>query len=409
MNIDRLLSIHQSDALMRIGAINKQMLIAQYAQCQQISKLQKELESCSNVSKKILENQIKDIKHQEQLKYYKSLAYAMKEAIEYIAKENNIEFQCFLFELYSPLILENIREAKAVLEEISDKEYCADIEKSLQAIGVVYSTSKLVYENSDFYKIISAKAIYSNQKESLDKKIQELYHKKLEIQKEILAIQPKPNKNKSRVCWIGVLFVISIYILGCLIYSLFSDPKMFILSVESFLIFSPIYIVLLWLILNERNWRKNYPEYIKSLQNKKEVLEQELNSIDIEIYKEEDILNTSQYVQLTKSIQQSCPYWEKIVLVISECLNMNSIEDANPKVSANKYDPLFEQVAYLVVQTQQASTSMIQRKFSIGYNRAARLMNQLEVVGIVGPAHGSKPREVLCINEKDLKYKLENN
>ena len=337
------------------------MLIAQYAQCQQISKLQKELESCSNVSKKILENQIKDIKHQEQLKYYKSLAYAMKEAIEYIAKENNIEFQCFLFELYSPLILENIREAKAVLEEISDKEYCADIEKSLQAIGVVYSTSKSVYENSDFYKIISAKAIYSNQQESLDKKIQELYHKKLEIQKEILAIQPKPYKNKSRVCWIGVLFVISIYILGCLIYSLFSAPKMFILSVESFLIFSPIYIVLLWLILNERNWRKNYPEYIKSLQNKKEVLEQELNSIDIEIYKEEDILNTSQYVQLTKSIQQSCPYWEKIVLAISECLNMNSIEDANPKVSANKYDPLFEQVAYLVVQTQQASTSMIQR------------------------------------------------
>ena len=70
-----------------------------------------------------------------------------------------------------------------------------------------------MYENSDFYKMISAKAIYSNQKESLDKKIQELYHRKLEIQKEILAIQPKPNKNKSRVCWIGVLFVISIYIL----------------------------------------------------------------------------------------------------------------------------------------------------------------------------------------------------
>ena len=134
-----------------------------------------------------------------------------------------------------------------------------------------------------------------------------------------------------------------------------------------------------------------------------------MNSIDIEIYKEEDIQNTSQYVQLTKSIQQSCPYWEKIVLAISECLNMNSIEDANPKVSANKYDPLFEQVAYLVVQTQQGSTSMIQRKFSIGYNRAGRLMDQLEVAGIVGPAHGSKPREVLCINEKDLKYKLENN
>ena len=55
MNIDRLLSIHQSDALMRIGAINKQMLIAQYAQCQQISKLQKELESCKGAMNSAIE------------------------------------------------------------------------------------------------------------------------------------------------------------------------------------------------------------------------------------------------------------------------------------------------------------------------------------------------------------------
>jgi S-DNA-T family DNA segregation ATPase FtsK/SpoIIIE len=52
-------------------------------------------------------------------------------------------------------------------------------------------------------------------------------------------------------------------------------------------------------------------------------------------------------------------------------------------------------VAKLVVSTQQGSTSLIQRKFSIGYNRAGRLMDQLEKAGVVGPQQGSKPRDVL--------------
>lgn len=84
-------------------------------------------------------------------------------------------------------------------------------------------------------------------------------------------------------------------------------------------------------------------------------------------------------------------------------------EDGNgPDVDMQNLDPMFEEVARLVVQTQQGSTSMIQRKFSIGYNRAGRLMDQLEVAGIVGPAHGSKPREVLCLSEEDLQMRLDN-
>ena len=80
MDIDRLLSIHQSHSLMKIGAINKQMLIAQYSQCEQISALQKEIAASNSLSRQILNNQLKDIKHKELLAYYKSLAYAMKEA-----------------------------------------------------------------------------------------------------------------------------------------------------------------------------------------------------------------------------------------------------------------------------------------------------------------------------------------
>ena len=87
---------------------------------------------------------------------------------------------------------------------------------------------------------------------------------------------------------------------------------------------------------------------------------------------------------------------------------MEGEEADGPDVDMQNLDPMFEEVARLVVQTQQGSTSMIQRKFSIGYNRAGRLMDQLEVAGIVGPAHGSKPREVICISEEDLQFRLDN-
>lgn len=65
-------------------------------------------------------------------------------------------------------------------------------------------------------------------------------------------------------------------------------------------------------------------------------------------------------------------------------------------------DPFFEEAAHAIVISQQGSTSMIQRRFSIGYNRAGRLMDQLEAAGIVGAQQGSKPREVLITDENSL-------
>ena len=70
-------------------------------------------------------------------------------------------------------------------------------------------------------------------------------------------------------------------------------------------------------------------------------------------------------------------------------------------------DPLFEEAARIIVSSQQASTSSLQRRYSIGYNRAGRLMDQLEAAGIVGPAMGGKPREVLMIDIMQLENKLE--
>ena len=76
-----------------------------------------------------------------------------------------------------------------------------------------------------------------------------------------------------------------------------------------------------------------------------------------------------------------------------------SIED--PKKLLGIFDPLFEEAALLLIRNGIGSTSLIQRKFAIGYNRAGRILDQLEKVGVVAAANGSMPREVLIHNEDE--------
>jgi S-DNA-T family DNA segregation ATPase FtsK/SpoIIIE len=71
-------------------------------------------------------------------------------------------------------------------------------------------------------------------------------------------------------------------------------------------------------------------------------------------------------------------------------------------------DELFDDAAQLVVRNQMGSTSMIQRKLAIGYNRAGRIMDQLELAGVVGPSEGSKARQVLIQDEYSLEQLLNN-
>ena len=77
------------------------------------------------------------------------------------------------------------------------------------------------------------------------------------------------------------------------------------------------------------------------------------------------------------------------------------------QLDAGEIDPMFLEAARLIVVHQLGSTSLIQRKFSIGYNRAGRLMDQMERAGIVGPSRGAKPREVLIADETELEAKYQ--
>ena len=101
----------------------------------------------------------------------------------------------------------------------------------------------------------------------------------------------------------------------------------------------------------------------------------------------------------TSSFELPDPYYDE-----EECY-VNDV-DMTHFVDMTHLDPLFEDAARLIVQSQEGSTSLIQRKFAIGYNRAGRLMDQLEKAGIVGAVHGSKPREVLIMDETSLENLL---
>ncbi|MEO5651007.1 MAG: DNA translocase FtsK, partial [Ginsengibacter sp.] len=77
-------------------------------------------------------------------------------------------------------------------------------------------------------------------------------------------------------------------------------------------------------------------------------------------------------------------------------------EFENKTFDANDHDSLFEDAARLIVASQSGSTSLLQRRMKLGYNRAGRLMDQLEAAGIVGPNQGSKVRDVLVKTEAEL-------
>ncbi len=117
-------------------------------------------------------------------------------------------------------------------------------------------------------------------------------------------------------------------------------------------------------------------------------------------------VDTPEVIAINKFVQQQQGYVAPFELpepvMESDGVSSSGADD----VDMSHLDPMFEDAARLIVHEQSGSTSLIQRKFAIGYNRAGRLMDMLEKAGIVGAAHGSKPREVLIQDELSLEQVL---
>ena len=118
-------------------------------------------------------------------------------------------------------------------------------------------------------------------------------------------------------------------------------------------------------------------------------------------------VDTPEVVDINNFISQQQGYSEPFELP-EPTVESSGAEGGERDVDMQHLDPLFEEAARLIVVNQSGSTSLIQRKFAIGYNRAGRLMDQLENAGVVGAAMGSKPREVLIQDELSLNSLLNN-
>jgi S-DNA-T family DNA segregation ATPase FtsK/SpoIIIE len=115
-------------------------------------------------------------------------------------------------------------------------------------------------------------------------------------------------------------------------------------------------------------------------------------------------IDTPEIEELTEYIgsQQGYP----AAFHLPEYVGDDDTGNGNNDVDLKKRDPLFDEAARLVVQHQQGSTSLIQRRMQLGYNRAGRIIDQLEAAGIVGPFEGSKAREVIVQDPQTLEQIL---
>ncbi len=93
--------------------------------------------------------------------------------------------------------------------------------------------------------------------------------------------------------------------------------------------------------------------------------------------------------------QQKAQYDEAMMNLEAVDHNVSNVSGQEFGEAANDEDPLYNQIVEFVIENQKASASLLQRRFKLGYNRAARLIDMLEERGIIGPPNGSKPREVL--------------
>jgi len=115
-------------------------------------------------------------------------------------------------------------------------------------------------------------------------------------------------------------------------------------------------------------------------------------------------IDTPEIEELTDFIGSQQGYPD--ALHLPEYVGDDDADSGNKEVDLKKRDPLFDDAARLVVQHQQGSTSLIQRRMQLGYNRAGRIIDQLEAAGIVGPFEGSKARDVIVQDPQTLEQIL---
>lgn len=397
MDIDRILNIYQAYSITKISAINKQMLIAQYAQCEKINAIQKQLDVANSVSRRILENQLKEIQQRETQKYYKNLAFKMSEAFEKIISVTDINLQTFLCSIILDKLLANIKECQTNLEEIRDKEYCRDLINKcntlLDNISIRHD-----YLNSSFYIMQNNEQDYNNKvsdkKNILKAKRIELNEKKYTLKNLInreLA-ERKTKRGCSMGCLVIIGFILIMFLIAQIGMTLDNEQSSWteFTVLETLLLVSFIFILRYHRKQKNKNIQYKNKDKIDQLQIEISNVENEINSIN-----NDDSLKNHTYIISKQDVEKNYPDLEVTLTDLMQYFPMQQ----NSKKS---YDKLIRECAEFIMMINDVKLSAIQRRFSIGYNRVGKIVEQLVELGVIKKKTSNNGYIILIDNKNDL-------
>lgn len=397
MDIDRILNIYQAYSITKISAINKQMLIAQYAQCEKINAIQKQLDVANSVSRRILENQLKEIQQRETQKYYKNLAFKMSEAFEKIISVTDINLQTFLCSIILDKLLANIKECQTNLEEIRDKEYCRDLINKcntlLDNISIRHD-----YLNSSFYIMQNNEQDYNNKvsdkKNILKAKRIELNEKKYTLKNLInreLA-ERKTKRGCSMGCLVIIGFILIMFLIAQIGMTLDNEQSSWteFTVLETLLLVSFIFILRYHRKQKNKNIQYKNKDKIDQLQIEISNVENEINSIN-----NDDSLKNHTYIISKQDVEKIYPDLEGTLTDLMQYFPMQQ----NSKKS---YDKLIRECAEFIMMINDVKLSAIQRRFSIGYNRVGKIVEQLVELGVIKKNPSNNGYIILIDNKNDL-------
>ncbi len=395
-DLDRSIGIFTAINSYHSRKLNEQILIQQYKSNSHLSELSKQMDSANATNRKILQNQIQEIENKEKQKFYKALSFNINEIIEQLEKVKDPMVLNYLMDNYYEKTKTSLLTAIDTLDEINDKLFNKQI---LERLGTLKTNSNLNLQ--DYSKNVLSKIDYL----LLDLKEQEDIVNKL---KSTRNIQRKPRKKTNRLRIFGIL-ICGFFILTSFVALMTPEnPNEIKPKVPIAVTFSTCMIIFgipfILLVRQEIKWRKEAKkDEILQIRNQIEIDKQQ----NEEIKKYEEIISHHPVVHATQEINSNHPTFQSTLTEITalqtafEKRFSHSDTNGNTKALKN-LDQMFEQCARLVVSSGSGSTSMLQRRFNLGYNRAGRIMEQLESAGIVGSGIGGKPRELLINSESDL-------
>ena len=373
------------------------MLIAQYAQCEKINAIQKQLDVANSVSRRILENQLKEIQQRETQKYYKNLAFKMSEAFEKIISVTDINLQTFLCSIILDKLLANIKECQTNLEEIRDKEYCRDLINKcntlLDNISIRHD-----YLNSSFYIMQNNEQDYNNKvsdkKNILKAKRIELNEKKYTLKNLInreLA-ERKTKRGCSMGCLVIIGFILIMFLIAQIGMTLDNEQSSWteFTVLETLLLVSFIFILRYHRKQKNKNIQYKNKDKIDQLQIETSNVENEINSIN-----NDDSLKNHTYIISKQDVEKNYPDLEVTLTDLMQYFPMQQ----NSKKS---YDKLIRECAEFIMMINDVKLSAIQRRFSIGYNRVGKIVEQLVELGVIKKKPSNNGYIILIDNKNDL-------